>query len=498
MKLRSALLLALFGVAACSLGGSTVSLGGGQPLNGAAGTTSSSAGGSAGPAGGGLNLDDAGVDVPCSAGKKTTLSGTVYDPAGKNALYNAVVYIPKTSGVALPPFPMTTVSCERCTDSVSAKSVALSGANGRFVLDNVPAGTVDLVVQLGKWRRKTTVRGIVPCQDNPIADSELTRLPRNQREGDIPKIALSTGHSDALECLLRKIGIDDAEFTTDAGNGRVNLFVGCVGDDPKDGTAARFGANKFIPSLGGQSFPSTNQLFDSGRLKTYDMVIFSCEGHKCDSIQTPANTQQLVEYADAGGRVFLDHNHYNWLNHANAPIERAATFNANTAPSPLVTQIYTSVQAQANGVKEGFPKGDAFAQWLLEVHASPKLGELTIYGAKNSCSSIAPGLAQPWIQVPGFPVPGQDANFYFTISTPVAVADNTPPPPACGRVVFTDLHVVSAAGDPKDRSDQDIPFPLACITSDLSPQEKALEFMVFDLSSCVQKETDVPTPPPPK
>lgn len=428
---------------------------------------------------GGLSVDPD-PNTACADGKQTTVSGTVYDPAGNWPLYNAVVYVPSASG-ALPAF-QPGVACEKCTDPVPARAVALSGPDGKFRLEDVPAGPVDLVVQVGKWRRKQTI-SVVPCQDNPLSDRNLTRLPRTQLEGDIPKIAFSTGHSDALECLLRKIGIADSEFTTDAGKGRVSMFVGCEGDQADK----HFGANKFSDSLGGAAFPSTNQLFDSGTLNQYDMLIFSCEGHKCDTIQTPENVQQLLSFADSGGRVFLDHNHYNWLSHASAPIERAAEFSSspNDIPSPLPTKINT----------DKFPKGAAFAEWLLNVNASTTLGALDIYAAKTSVQSLSPNRSQPWIYRDEDP----KGEFYFTISTPVAVKDDAPPPEACGRVVFTDLHVSkSGGGNAMDFSDQETPFPEGCTSSVLTPQEKALEFMLFDLSSCVQEETRAPTTPPVK
>lgn len=482
MKPRS--VLSLFGVpiglavcvaAACS--GVHVNLGDGVSVGGSNGVPPD--GGAAALAGGrgGLVVDPDPNDA-CPDGKKTMISGTVYDPAGQWPLYNAVVYVPKAGG-ALPDFPAG-VACEKCTDPVPARAVALSGPDGKFQLEDVPAGNVDLVVQLGKWRRKQTI-AVVPCQDNRLTDENLTRLPRTQSEGDIPKIALSTGHSDALECLLRKIGIADSEFTTNAGNGRVHLFVGCEGDQADK----HFGANKFAKNLGGAAFPSTNELFDSGTLKQYDVVIFSCEGHKCDSIQTPPNIAQLVDFADSGGRVFLDHNHYNWLNHADAPIERAAEFSSspNDIQSPLATKINT----------DRFPKGTAFAEWLLNVEASTTLGELDIYAAKTSVQSLSPNRSQSWIYRDDEP----KGHFYFTINTPVAVEDDDPAPAACGRVVFTDLHVSkSGGGDAVDFSDQETPFPEGCTNSVLTPQEKALEFMLFDLSSCVQRETSTPMTPP--
>ena len=88
--------------------------------------------------------------TPCENGKQTTISGAVYDPAGKTPLYNAVVYVAAEPGLALPPFA-DRVACEKCSEPVPAKAVALSGPDGRFVLEGVPAGPVDLVVQVGKW-----------------------------------------------------------------------------------------------------------------------------------------------------------------------------------------------------------------------------------------------------------------------------------------------------------------------------------------------------------
>jgi hypothetical protein len=54
--------------------------------------------------------------------------------------------------------------------------------------------------------------------------------------------------------------------------------------------------------------------------------------------------------------------------------------------------------------------------------------------------------------------------------------------------VFTDLHAGGApSGD----------VPATCSGADLTSQEKALEFLFFDLSACVTNDFKPPPPPPP-
>ena len=81
-------------------------------------------------------------------------------------------------------------------------------------------------------------------------------------------------------------------------------------------------------------------------------------------------------------------------------------------------------------------------------------------------------------------------------NTPVG----TPEANQCGKAVFTDIHIkqsvstISGAGG--DDSDPGKPFPSGCKTNLMTPQAKALEFLFFDLSACVQPDTDRPVPPP--
>jgi hypothetical protein len=205
-------------------------------------------------------------------------------------LYNVVVYVPNAAVD-----PITDgVTCDTCQTGLSGDPIAaaLSDTKGEFILKDVPAGAnIPLVITIGKWRREVVIPNVMPCVDNQVTP-DLTRLPKNQSEGHIPRIAMVTGGADALECLLRKIGLEDSEFTPENGPGRINLFAG------KDG------GNKFTPDLnGGTVFPNGKNLWDDAfKLKNYDLVLMNCEGGTDagnKSAQRPPERRRLRQHRRA-------------------------------------------------------------------------------------------------------------------------------------------------------------------------------------------------------
>lgn len=462
-------------LAACSRtndsGDPSESSGGTGPHGGAGGATSVAAG-TSGLAIGGLNVTP--DEVPdaeerglpdcvncrwssCPAGKPTTVSGTVRTPAkvAPDPLYNAVVYVP---GAALEPFP-NTVSCDRC-GNVSGKplAAALSESDGSFTLE-VPAGQgVPLVLQMGRWRRRVVLPDIVECQDNPLPE-DLTRFPRNRSEGDIPRIALVTSTYDPEECILRKIGIDDAEFTTQGQDGRIHLFAG--------------GGSKLSVNT-----PSGAELWnDSATLARYDMVLVPCASTPEDVARgTPdkpayaAARSALAGYANAGGRVFATDLSFSWVTGEGSPFVATAQW----VDDPRSDEFHASLPSK---VDTTFPKGQALAEWLQGIGATSTAGELTLHDTYRRSLEVNPP-TQRWLysQQP-------ESLQSFTFNTPIDAAAEQ----QCGRFAYSSFHIAGASFSAT--------FPAECDDAPLTPQERVLEFMLFDLASCVQIDTGKPKPP---
>jgi hypothetical protein len=442
-------------------------------------TEPAEAGGGGGPAGFGSSEAGAGDGAPtacvnlqcqqqtCAGGATTTVSGSVYDPAGKNALYDVVVYVPNEHLQAL----TNGASCDACDALYTGSPIAstLTDSAGKFTLKNVPVGKdIPLVIQIGKWRREITIPNVAACVDNPQPDKSL-RFPKNQSEGDIPSIAISTGNADSLECLLRRIGLDASEYGAGAAaTGRIHIFQG--------GTLLGGLLNGVAPNTSPPAPQSSSALWDStANLMKYDVVLLSCEGGETQSM----NQQALFDYAKSGGRVFASHFQYAWLNTGPFGAANLATWipGANNM-GDINADIVTT-----------FPKGLALSQWLGNVGALTA-GKLPISSARHN-SDVGPAntASQAWIKADANANPA-GATEYFTFNTPIGAM----PAAQCGRVVFSDLHVGAVSGDYAGASTQVV--PTGCSATDLSPQEKALEFMLFDLSSCVTPDS-LPPPPPP-
>lgn len=442
--------------------GSSGSTGAGASGSGGFGPGPGNDGG--GPAGPCVGLEC--NQVACNGGATTSLTGKVFDPSGTVPLYNAVVYVPNAD---LDPFPQG-VTCDRCGTAPSGRPIAtaLTNAKGEFKLDNVPVGVdFPLVVQIGRWRRKVTIpaANVAQCEARAV-DAALTRLPRSKAEGDIPKIAITTGGADSLECFLRKLGLEAGEFSNPGGAGSVHLFkgVGGSGVDP--------------------STPTGQSLWDDGaKLKTYDIVILSCEGSEYlngsggQNVKSAAARQNLRGYLDAGGRVFSSHYHYTWFKQADSGLSTTANWVNNTNGGNGNVSVDIT-----------FAKGQAFRDWLVEVGASTTPGVVPMTELRRNVREV-PATGAPaetsrrWLY---FNEVGADHTKFFSFNTPLG----KPADQQCGRGVYTDIHVSS--GDTSGGT-----FPSNCTTTGYTPQEKALLFLFFDLASCIQDESKPPQPPPP-
>jgi hypothetical protein len=88
-----------------------------------------------------------------------------------------------------------------------------------------------------------------------------------------------------------------------------------------------------------------------------------------------------------------------------------------------------------------------------------------------------------------------DTNFspaLFTFNTPIGAMNTA----QCGRGLYTDFHVTpNTAGGGTLQGTHTLLFPAECgPRSPMTPQEKVLEFLLFDLGACVQPYKPICTP----
>ena len=431
----------------------------------------------------------------CTNQPHTTITGRVTTPGhddtatwgAPDPIYGALVYVPNGAG---PPYYGVTafapgVACESCSTLVSGAPLVntTTAVDGTFTIDNAPCGTsIPLVIQLGRWRRQISIPSVACCAQTALTAAQ-THLPRTRigepgdLRSDIPLMAVSTGDVDTLHCVLRKAGIDDSEFTNPNGVGRVQVYQD----------------NGAVISA---STPAVSSLIDSAAtLARYDLVLFECVGEQV--AKTAAEQQRVIDFANAGGRVFATHYSYVWLTNSDGnpgtntgpkPFSQTASWLVNQAQAAAATAL---VDQSLQGDAATQTRRIAFASWLKLVGASTTLGQIDLdtvrhdFDAVTATPATAAGTpAQRWLYTTGAPFA---APLHYTFDTPVAYAPNPLPATQCGRVLYSDFHV-------SDATSAGATFPAECSAAPLTAQEKTLEFMLFDLAACIGPQIGACTP----
>jgi hypothetical protein len=401
--------------------------------------------------------------VACDGGTTTTITGRVV--AGTTPMYgtpdpvpNVFVYVPSAP---LKPFAPG-VSCNACGAEISGNPLVTTTTafDGTFTLTNVPVGRqIPVVIQLGRWRRGVQFDVTTACTATAVGD---IRMPRTQNDADIPGsaniplTAISTGAVDAIECVLLKMGVHQTEFSAAGGGGRVNMYVG-NGSDVGPGT------------------PQEPALMDvNGSFMNYDQILFPCFGDPptnpgSDNVKTPVEEQNLVDYANGGGRFFATHYSYSWL-YQTTPFDQTATWDVNHSPPAGMDWLWQdSTVDVANN-----PKGPVFAAWLGEVGALQVTSPPTvrIEEPRHDVDAVNPG-AVDWVDTSDV-FDGTPTVLHYSFDMPWGQ------PAQCGHVIFSDFHVTLRNTD----TNSGLTFPAECTQEPMTPQEKMLEYMIWDLASC--------------
>ncbi len=489
--------------------------------------------------------DDGGIPAPCPgtggldcyvpAGCTTSVSGTVYDPAGRNPLYNVVVFVPNDPYGTLPPITPGTHSCNTCDVSIGNYVAATTtDSHGNFTLTGVPATShVPLVVQTGKWRREVFLPHVAACT-NTAVDGANSRLPKNHNEGDLPQMALLTGGCDDLGCFMKSMGIDDGEYTSPHGGGRLDVYQG-VGTN---GTPS--GARLSTGAAGNCTGPGCPLWASRQSFEYYDIVILSCECAENRQTKPQTGVQALHDWLNEGGKVFASHYHYTWFRDGPPDFKNVATWlGTSTADGMGNFAIDTS-----------FPKGMTYRDWLQNVNALNRNGTIALNSVATSVANVNPpttrwiynssngdtkylsfltpigGIAPAPVADAGAATPeagammdaaaadgaatdaapadgstdaevlaAADSSAGAETDGSIAPGDGGPPevsgPTYCGKAVFTDLHTSSSLYSMVNS------IPNGCSGAPMTPQQKALEYLFFDLSACVSVDSVPPPPPPP-
>jgi len=414
----------------------------------------------------------------CTGNATTSVSGVVYAPNGTDPLPNVTVYVPNDTVDAF----SAGVSCPMVGAPPSGSPLvgAITNVDGTFNIFNAPVGSsIPIVAVSGRWRVQSVVN-TTACVNTAIN----LRMPQNQNQGDIPKIAIATGSVDQVECVLLKMGISQSEFTDPSLSGRINFYTGSGYTTNNLGTITSYGAGSAIsPSTPTQASLMGGDTLNDSPLSQYDVLMLPCQGTPDNNVVAGAlGTQELanfIAFANAGGRVYSSHYSYAWMFN-NPPFNGVVNWNPNS------TQL---VSGTATVNTSNFTAGQTLSQWLQlpVINASTSPGQMDLDTLRiDQTGVIAP--TQSWLTLNQSMGGVANPVMQFVFDTPIPSTSN-PTPNQCGRVLYNEYHVENGS------SSTGKIFPNECNTSaPMTAQEKLLEYMLFELTDQGGQPSLLPAP----
>ena len=423
----------------------------GCPANGGSknlsGSGSGVGGNGASSGSGASNGDDGGVVVLDGGDQQDVmqsavghLHGTVFAPEGTIPISGALVYLSSTKPAPIP----NHLFCDKCVQ-LSSNDYVLTEANGTFVLPVFSTGKQFLIVQKGQFRR---VREIDVHAGDQNAPTEFTTLPSRSDEasGDhIPRMAVIIGQWDAIEVSLAKLGlgkvVSGAWGTLKVEDASFDQYAGHWPPDPND------------------PLDPGKLLHDWNTISQYNIVFIPCsgsDGTDCNDYTSgePKVQENLRNFVKAGGKLYVTDYSYDYLRQ---PFPGFIDWEDETNEIGSACQD-GSYDAPAQVEDQGLH------DWLQAIGISN-------FELKQSWTTI-----DSLHTASSFDADGKPAD--ITPKVWVTALKTSGPHPAtvsfqygCGRGLFSTYH--TEASDSNG-------------ASELLPQEKALLYVLLEVSVCVE------------
>ena len=242
----------------------------------------------------------------------TTISGTVTDPAGKNPLYNVLVYIPN--------FPDKVPGYTTTDRAATFAGLAIPGgvlqprsspaSTAKFVLPHVPvAANVPVIVQVGKWRRTYTFANINKCVENAAPSLTTFIVCRKIRAKDTSRRSRSPQVAQTRWNACSAAWGSTTTNSSRAPDASVSI--------KERATAPEMSRPHYDAAHGGTAFPDSRTFWNTpAQVNAQDIIIYSCEGQAFDG--TPGNgpddktangIPNTIDFLNHGGKMFASHWH---------------------------------------------------------------------------------------------------------------------------------------------------------------------------------------------